>query len=383
VVDPHLHTPYTYQYNLSLQREMLHNLVLELSYVGSGSHGLTSLQDINPFVLGTTDRILNLTPGNSSCVDESGNSSSGVSSSATCSYATVPEFRNVTQAVYHSLQASLTRQLAESRYIGRTYFTLGYTLSHSIDNTSGFRQRNSSVPTYSPGLFRADSDQDVRHRITFSGGWDMPWDKAWASGPKRLTQGWSLFPIVTWHTGFPYDVFASLGDEYDPAAEGPSGAGDPYNVHANIVGPLNTQNPRQLQNLGGNLGENPGYFWFNPNSFSNAQCGDSNDQGNCTPGPKVLPSNDQVVANPSLATYGTLPRNFLHGPGMIDTDLALSKTTALVGERTKLEFRAEFFNIFNHANFMNPVTNIYSLQFGQIIATRDPRIIQLALRLSF
>ncbi|MGO9086672.1 MAG: carboxypeptidase regulatory-like domain-containing protein [Terriglobales bacterium] len=389
VVDPHLHTPYTYQYNLSLQREMLHNLVLELSYVGSTSHGLTSLQDINPFVLGTTDRTLNLTPGNSSCLDENALQraiDNGTDTGPTCSFATLPEFRNVSQAVYHSLQASLTRQLADSRYIGRTYFTLGYTLSHSIDNASGFRQRNSGVPTYSPGLFRADSDQDVRNRITFSGGWDMPWDKAWASGPKRLTQGWSLFPIVTWHTGFPYDVFASLGDEYNPGAEGPSGAGDPYNVHADVVGPTNTYNPRQLQNLGSSLGDLPGYFWFNPTSFSNSQCPPNNDQNQppaCTPGPTLLPSNDQVVANPSLATYGTLPRNFLHGPGMIDTDLALSKTTALSGEGTKLEFRAEFFNIFNHANFMNPVTNIYSGQFGQIISTRDPRIIQLALRLSF
>jgi hypothetical protein len=55
----------------------------------------------------------------------------------------------------------------------------------------------------------------------------------------------------------------------------------------------------------------------------------------------------------------------------------------LVGERTKLEFRAEFFNIFNHANFQSPNTNIYSGFFGEVTSTYDPRIIQLALRLSF
>ena len=376
IVDPHLRTPYTYQYNASLQHELSRNLVAELSYVGSTSHGLTSLQDINPFILGTTDRILNLTPGNTSCADESGKSTSGQANN-TCSFDDLLEFRNVSQAVYHSLQASLTRQLTDTRFIGRTYFTLGYTLSHSIDNASGFRQRNSSVPTYEPGLFRADSDQDVRNRVTFSGGWDMPWDKAWSSGPKRLTQGWSLFPIVTWHTGFPYDIFARLGDQYDPQAEGPSGAGDPYNVHANIVGPTNTLNPRHFQDLG----YGPGPYWFNPNSFSNAQCPPN--PTTCTPGPAMLPSNDQLVANPSLATYGSLPRNYLHGPGFVNTDLALSKTTALIGERMKLEFRAEFFNIFNHANFLNPQTNIYSPQFGQVIQTHDPRIIQLAARLSF
>lgn len=389
IVDPKLRTPYTYQYNLSLQREIVPNLVLELSYLGNTSHGLTSLQDINPFVLGTTDQILNLTPGNSSCLDETQAkraSDNGTSLGPTCSYATLPEFKNVSQSNYHSLQASLTRQMAHTRYIGSTYFTLGYTYSHGIDNASGFRQRNSSVPTLHPGLFRASSDQDVRHRVTFSGGWDIPWDKGWESGPKRLTQGWSLFPIVTWHTGFPYDVFARLPDRFTPGAEGPSGAGDPYNVHANIVGPLSTQNPRKLQNLGASLGDSPGYFWIDPTSFSNNQCPPNNDQNQppaCTPGPTMLPSNDQVVANPSLATYGTLPRNFLRGPGYINFDLALSKTTALVGERAKLEFRAEFFNIFNHANFLNPVININSGQFGQVTSTHDPRIIQLALRLSF
>jgi hypothetical protein len=379
LVDPHLRAPYTYQYNLSLQHELTHNLVTEISYVGNTSHGLTSLQDINPFKLGTTDRALNLTPGNSSCLDESGNSSSGADPNAFCSYATLPEFKNVTQANYHSLQASLTRQFADSRYIGHTYFTLGYTWSHGIDNTSGFRERNSSVPSYQPGLFRASSDQDVRNRITFSGGWDMPWDRVWVSGPSRLTKGWSLFPIVTWHGGFPFDVFARLGDRFNPGAEGPSGAGDVTNIHANVVGPTNSLNPRQFQNLGASLGDSPGYFWVNPNSFSNAQCGDPS----CTPGPTMLPSNDQVVANPSLATYGTLSRNSLRGPGFVNFDLALSKTTALVGDRTKLEFRAEFFNIFNHANFINPVTNINSGQFGQVTSTHDPRIIQLALRLVF
>jgi len=128
-----------------------------VSYVGSSSHGLTSLQDINPFVLGTTDRVLNLGTGDSSCVNEDGNSSSGIATSATCSFATLPEFKNVANANYNSLQASLTRQLSDARYIGKTYFTLAYTFSHSIDDASGFRQRNSAVPSYDPQLFRADA----------------------------------------------------------------------------------------------------------------------------------------------------------------------------------------------------------------------------------
>jgi hypothetical protein len=396
VVDPHLRTPYTYQYNLSLQRELAHNTVLEVAYVGSSSHGLTGLQDVNPFILGTTDRELNLTPGNTTCTDSIGYTTSNADPSATCSFGSLPEFKNATKANYNALQASLTRQIADTPLLGRTYFTLAYTWSHSIDNVSGFRQRNSTVPSYDPNLFRASSDQDIRDRITFSGGWDLPIDHAWSSGPKRLTQGWSLFPIVTWHTGLPFDVFANLPDRYYPGAEGPSGAGDPGNVHDNIVGSLAQLNPRTPQDFGFGTGN----YWFNPNSLSNAQCPEPdfvNPTPPCTPGPTMLPSNYQVVQDPALATYGTLPRNYLRGPGYVNFDLAFSKTTAIT-ERVKIEFRAEFFNIFNHANFLNPGvinngngtfagggpgTNPNSSLFGQITSTYDPRIIQLAMRLSF
>src|SRR3984893_2502366 len=399
LVDPHLRTPYTYQYSLSLQQEVASNTVVEFSYVGSSSHGLTTLVDINPFVLGTTDRVLNLQSGNSSCLDNSGNSPSGANPNAFCSFAGLPEFKNLTKASYNGLQASLTKQIAQTAFLGRTYFTLAYTFAHAIDNTSGFRNRNSEVPAYHPNLLRASSDQDVRHRITFSGGWDLPIAHMWSSGPKRLTEGWSLFPIVTWHTGFPFDFFARLPGRFNPGSEGPSGAGDAFDVYANVVGPTNTFDPRTSQTLTNpNTGTtSTGNYWVNPASFSNARCVDGSVPA-CVPSATVFPSDSQVLADPSLSTYGTLARNSLRGPGYVNFDLAFSKTTALIGERMKLEFRAEFFNLLNHANFLNPgvvnngdgvtvngVTgnNINSSQFGQITSTYDPRIIQLALRLSF
>jgi len=375
-VDPHLRTPYTFQYNLSIQRQMARDTVLEVSYLGSDSHGLTALQDINPFVPGTTNRVLNLGPGASTCPDTSNGDPALFGG---CTFGSLLEFKNATMASYNALVAGLSKQIDNSATFGSTYFTLGYTLSHEIDNVSGFRQRNSTVPSLQPDLLRSSGDTDVRNRITFSGGWDLPFEHAWKSGPKKVTRGWSLFPIVTWRTGFPLDVLANLPSAFDAGSEGPSGLGDPLVVRANLVGPMSTFNPRTPQTINGA----PGNYYFNPNSFSNAQCGDGNDPPPCTPGPGIFPSDAQVVANPALATYGTVPRNFLRGPGLTNVDLAVSKTTGFMQERLKLELRVEFFNLFNHAEFSNPDTNISSSGFGQILTTADPRIIQIAARVSF
>ncbi len=380
-VDPNLKTPYTYQYNLSIQRELPQNIVLEVSYLGSSSHGLTALQDADPFIPGTTNRIDNLGPGDTTCPDETAGNTNLVG----CTFGPVLEFRNATKGSYNALVTSLTKQIGNSAIFGRTYFTLGYTWSHEIDTASGFQQRSRQVPSLEPDLLRASGDTDVRNRITFSGGWDLPFDNAWKSGPKKLTQGWSLFPIVTWRTGFPLDVFANLPSVFDIGSEGPSGLGDPVVVRANLVGPTNTFNPRIQQSFPGFINYNgfPGNYYFNPTSFSNAQCGDLNDPLPCTPGPTIFPSDAQVAANPSLATYGSVPRNFLRGPGQANIDLAVSKTTAWWQEKLKLELRFEFFNLFNHPEFSNPDTNINSPTFGQILNTADPRIIQIAARVTF
>ena len=100
--------------------------------------------------------------------------------------------------------------MGDVRYLGTTYFTLAYTYAHAIDNSSGFRERDSRVPFYNHDQFRASSDFDLRHRFVFSGGWDLPFANMWQSGPKRLTKGWSFYSIVSARTGFPLDVLDGL-----------------------------------------------------------------------------------------------------------------------------------------------------------------------------
>jgi hypothetical protein len=378
--DPHLRTPYVYQYNLSLQHNLFADTVLETNYVGSTGHGLTSLKDINPMVLGSTNRVLD-----SSCPE--------------C-FGQLPEFQNVSHANYSALEASLTRQPKSSK-LGTAYFTLAYTYGHNLDNASGFAQRNSTVPAFSPNLFYASGDSDVRQRISFSGGWDVPFDRMWAAGPKRLTRGWSIYPIVTWRTGFPFDVPAGLGGSVDPTNPGTSGEGDPYLSHAALVAPIRTFNPRHLTTIvptiyGSDASGNcqittgapiTGHFIFDPNSFSNIPLqNNAYYEGDNPCFPQLDP-----VDNPADRTYG-IPRNLLRGPHLTNLDVALAKTTAIT-EHVGLEFRVEFFNALNHPEFAQPTvldgaTNINGSTFGEVTSTGSfrgatPRIGQLAMRLTF
>jgi outer membrane receptor protein involved in Fe transport len=372
VVDPHLRTPYTYQYNLGLQHQLAQGTIMEANYVGSMSRKLTTLVDANPMDPSTIAPVYDTTdPANpvlsyytGTRIYNEGAAVQGCNNDSPSGYcfAYMPEFRNVVNANYNALETSLTRQPMDTGFLGKTYFTFGYTWSHNIDNSSGFRERNSQVPFWNTNYFRASADTDVRHRITFSGGWDMAFDRWWDSGPKRLTQGWSWYPIFTWRAGFPFDVPAHFSYRFDPSEVGPSGYGDAYLANANLVGPANVGLNKQGTTV----------YWVNANSFSRA-CEYVN-----------LDYNNSSASCPNGygSPYGSLRRNSLRAPDRTNLDLALSKTTK-INERVSAIFRAEAFNVFNHAEFKTPDTDIRNATFGQILDTYDPRILQLALKFQF
>ncbi|MBV8551057.1 MAG: carboxypeptidase regulatory-like domain-containing protein [Acidobacteriaceae bacterium] len=358
-VDPNLRTPYIFQYNLAIQQQVGTGMVLEAGYIGSDSHKLTELVDVNPYIPGTNNRIYD--PGDPT--------------NGTFSY--LDEFQNVGKANYNALQASLTKRISNNRYFGNTFFTFAYTWSHEIDNGSGFRQtRSSQVPAFAHDIFRASGDYDVRNALSFSGGWELPFDQLWQSGPKLLTKGWSLYPIITWYTGFPLDVFAGLStSNTDP---GPAGDGQATLVRADLVGnSVGILNPKTYQTING-VGGN---YYFNPGNFSTARA-------------VALDAASRV--NPAALigqfTEGSFPRNALRGPGFVNMDLALSKHFLLLKEKLDAELRADAFNFFNHTNFANPNTNIGNPTFGTISSVagaqsptnpEGPRIVQVALHIRF
>ena len=347
-VDPHLRTPYTYQFNLSVQNQLPGKMISEVAYVGSVTHKQTALVDSNAFILGTKNRIFNAQPG-----------------ATNTSYSYLDTFCNCVGADYHSLEASLNKQFSGANsWVGPTYFTAGYTWEKSIDTSSGFRARDSRIPYYDHQRFRAVSDYDLASRFTFSGGWDIPFDRL--GGPKMLTKGWSVYPILTVRSGFPLDVFAGLSRSR--TKPGPSGAGDANLVRADLVGSITQFDPHLQQSLLNPITSktNTGNFYFNPGAFETASLSAIN--------------NSSV---PPFFTYGTLPRNFFRGPGRTNLDFTAAKKFTFASERLSTELRADFFNVFNHAEFNDPTTSVNNKLFGQITTTADPRIIQLALRVSF
>ncbi len=336
-VDPNLRTPYTLQYNLSVQQQLASGLVGEVSYVGSQTRKGTALVDANPYIVGTDTQRLDTQPG-----VQPGN------------FSFLDTFANVINGHYDSLEASLTKRPARTGFLGDTFFTLSWTWAHGLNNADGFRENSGIVPAYNWRQFYGSSDNDVRHRVVFSGGWDLPLGRNSSNTfVKYALRGWTIFPIFTFRTGFPLDIASGLIAGGTP---GPSGAGDPDQVRPNLVGGgVSTFDPHLTQRLSGATGN----FYFDPANF-------------------VLPD-----AIPGKYTYGNLGRNSFRGPNRINLDLAVSKKIPIFRERIAAELRGEAFNVLNHTNFSDPQLNFQSGVFGQISTTADPRILQVALRVVF
>ncbi len=384
VTNPHMRTPYVYQYNLSVQHEVAHNLTGQVSYVGSSSKKLQTVTQGNPMILGTQNRLVNLHQTNPDVLSwcntfAAENGYTEPNGDGACPFGNFPQYISQGFASYNSLQSSLTKQSGETR-IGSAYFTLAYTYGHSIDNTTGRGNRSQTVPYYDPGLWRASSDFDLTHTISFGGGWNLPLDKTWASGPKWLLKGWALFPIFSWRTGFTQNVGSQFSA--NPDSPGASGAGDAGSENAIFIPSLLHLTKPTLEN---------NFQYFNTAAFSTNQYQDTDptqpyyatcaQQVPASASSPIFPSFDCTAANPSLRTYGG-PRNAFRGPGRTNLDLALAKSTQIF-EKLNAQLRLEAFNVFNHTELDHVDTVNYDTTYGDVTSAYAPRILQIALRLTF
>lgn len=325
---PDLHdfrTPYVQQYSLGVQNEFANNWMLELSYVGSTGRKLYRLVDQNQAIAQVGGIPV-------------GPYFPGLSSLAVQGFG-LHTMESSSNSSYNSLQASLTKRFSQ----GLT-FLASYTWSHSLDDYSGDPTGTSDVSVVpgnqAPGQLNnyATSDFDRRHRFVFSGIYDLP--KAYKGGStiaRQAVNGWQLATVVTLQSGTPFSVLTNDTAFVQARADSVAGC-----------------NPE----LGGSV-ESRLKKYFNTACF------------------------EPVLAPGTASGFGNSGRNILRGPNQENVDISLIKYFPIT-ERTKLEFRSEFFNAFNIVNFQNPDSVFLSPSYGQIVATSTgPRVIQFALKVSF
>jgi hypothetical protein len=238
-------------------------------------------------------------------------------------------------------------------------FLAAYTLSHSIDDTSGYESSGGAAgfgvfrapnPYQLESSFRGDSSFDARNRFVFSAVWDIPSaSKRWNNAFSRyVLDGWKLTGIETLQSGFPILIFDQSLNSLS------CNAGFPVVYYAcwdtpNVVGPVTTYNPRT----------SPNHEYFNPAAFSDENIGQIGNEG----------------------------RNNFHGPGINNTNLSLIKDIKFT-EIRRLELRLDSFNTFNHTQFEMEsgslqYSDFNSANFGEALSAAQPRIVQLAAKFYF
>jgi hypothetical protein len=357
LVDPHFRTPYSENVNYGLQYQITPDTMIEADYVGTFSRKSIATQDVNAPLPSLLRQQFNNYgfPLDEDCARPL----------AACVNATTDPDATATGAVqlFTDLSAgsSSTNQLqltVDKRFSHGFNIRGAYTFSKTLDNQSGFRY-NSSVFTnpFDFAFDRGPANFDVRHRLVISGIWQLPLDRPFRNGNglmRRIAEGWEMSGIATFQSGTPFTIFS----ENDSSQE------EIFEDRADQVGPNHIFDPRSQRVFTSDCGGAPplGHFYFDPTAYA---CTLSTDGG-------TVP----------LFSFGNSPRNALRGPGRNNFDLTIGRTFKF-GESKSVEFRSEFFNAFNHTQFFNPDHFGGDLNFGQIVQSRDPRIIQLALKFYF
>ncbi len=263
---------------------------------------------------------------------------------------------------YNALQASLSKNTAR----WGTGLQINYTYSKSIDDTSsvqggsiagaGVILQTSPQDPWNPAAERGPSTFDVTQVFTFSWIQVLPLNRVnfLRSAPRPLIDGWQFLDITTFTTGSPFTVYSGV----QQTGAGASGADRPDLVST-----------PKLSTSGTNAADYFGRGADNASFFS-------------------IPINLPGGTGPSQGYFGTLGRNTFRGPGYRNFDIALIKDTPFGtrggAELGTVEFRAEFFNIFNFVNFGLPSNVLRGSGFGYISKTSGTsRQIQFSLKILF
>jgi hypothetical protein len=355
--DPNIRSAYIYQYSLGVQRQLGAAFSIEVDYQGSAAHKLGLFIDENQPTVTVNNPALR------------GNQSPNLQQFPNPLFGSIGTGVDIGNSNYNSAVTTV-------RYQGRhgLYFEGSYTVGKSIDDGSSFfgstGERAGLDNRFDLAAERGPSSFDIRHRAVFFYVYDLPigpghrflgWSNGWN---RQVFGGWQISGTTTIQSGTPFTVFNSSNDF--------SGFNQ-FNDRPDVVGtgalPHNYSNPDTAFDFG--------YF-------------------GC-----AIVAGKLVCPNPPAGRVGNSGRNQYYGPGLQNWNFATSKLFPLLrNERVHLRFRAEFFNLFNHTNFSNPISSESNGNFGKITSTLGsatatavgttagvvgggPRIIQGSLRLEF
>ena len=352
--------PNTQQWNMTLQQELGRKWIVEVGYVGTRGLHLRETRDgiqsvnaspAHPFVV--TD-----TSGNNYSITDNtfSNAIARTPAPGLNGYSGYQLFANDAYSTYHSLQATVSRRW------GNSYLQSAYTFSKNIDSTSsGNTAFNTAYNDQSNiNASRGLSDFDRKHRLSVTYVYELPFQHLKGMAHTAFG-GWALSGVTIFQSGTPFSILDS-------------GAGTAFLGQGST--PL----------LGGSLA--PGASLSDGLTSGSIQQRAANGYLNLAafaPAAQLYPT--QCVTDPNYCTtgFGDLGRNSYRGPREQNWDASLIKHFQF-GEHQDVRFTADFFNVWNHANFANPaVTDVEAgSSFGKIVnSTGNPRLIQFSLRWAF
>jgi hypothetical protein len=345
-----LTAPYAMNWNVNLERELPGKMILQLGYIGSHGGNLITSYTANPATpAGVQACLTDPTPSPVSglpCTQDLGFQPIDFPSHYKYPgdiWANFGQQTNGGWSNYNSLQFTLNKHMSHG-----LEFQSAYTWSHALDVSSSFEdtafQLAGGVDSY--GHFGRDygsSAFDARNRWVVTFVYDIPnVAKNWGSFASRAMGGWKVTGDNTFQSGFPINFYDSnLQSANCTWFLSFYGCSDRPDI---------VSRPTALDPRSATFNTKPNYY-FNPSSFTDN----------------------------ALGTEGNTPRGYFTGPGFWNADVTLGKDTKLT-ESAVFKMRIDFFNIFNHTNFANPVGNFGSSRFGRITGIRNftnSRLIQL------
>ena len=353
-LDPNLRLPYAQDWNLNVQRSLGSTWLFEIGYIGTKGTKLPRFIEANPAVP---------VPGQSFSDAQNTADQRRLFSGCTlaqpspCTYSSVGLISGISNSTYHALQTSLRKRFSSG------FSMLGsYTFSKTLDDVSSLNITGSASQStagendlaQNPFDLKAEHGRsmfDARHRFVISYQWELPFFTHADGWRRAVLGGWQVNGITTFQSGTPFTVYDSTGVSVQGGA--PEISGFPSD-RPDLVG-----DPTQGTCPNGAHTGTPN-CWYNPAAFQ------------------------QLDPNTQVGQFGNAGRNIVQGPHYQQWDFSAMKNFRFADNKN-LQFRAEFFNIFNHANFGIPVNdlNVPPDTQGAIQTSQPGRLVQLALKFFF